>query len=92
MFCPSWIYLRGARCTEGIFAAIFRQYTVGETKKPSSAHHINVGSLGAASFGKYGRGYCIAFMKRLDKCLRLQFLRQNSSFLPAVHLNWLAKF
>ena len=66
---------------------------VGETKKNSWAHHLNAGLPGIGPFGKSGRGYCIMFIKRLDKCLRLQFFRQNSLFLPgySLHLNWLAK-
>ena len=46
---------------------------------------------GTAPFDKSFRVYCITFIKRLDKCLRLQFLRQNSSILPGYTLKLVGK-
>ena len=43
-------------------------------------------------YGKFGRGYCIMSIKKLDEVLRLQLLRQKTlNFTQNLHLNWLAK-
>ena len=63
---------------------------IGETKN-SWAPHLNAGPPGTAPFGKSARVYCITFIKRLDKCLRLQFLRQNSPILPGYTLKLVGK-
>ena len=58
---------------------------IGETKKLLGPP-FERGAPGTAPFGKSGRDYCITFIKRLDKCLRLLFLRQSSLFVPGYTL------
>ena len=63
---------------------------ISETKKHLGPP-FNAGPPGTAPFGKSARVYCITFIKRLDKCLRLQFLRQNSSIPPGYTLKLVGK-
>ena len=79
VYSQAGFVLRGAPCTLGIFAAISSQYRWRQKKNfgPPAKH----GAPGSERFGKSSRGYCITFIKRLDTCLRLQFLRQNFWFL-----------
>ena len=63
---------------------------IGETKKHLGPP-FKRGLPGTVPFGKSARVYSITFIKRLDKCLRLQFLRQNYSILPGYKLKLFGK-
>ena len=44
-------------------------------------------------YGKFGPGYCITFIKRLDGGPELATFRTKTlNFFRVIHLNWLAKF
>ena len=89
VFAQGGFTLPGAPCTLGIFAAISSQCRWD--KKKLLGPHLNAAPPGTAPFGKSVRVYCITFIKRLDKCLRLQFLRQNSSILQDDTLKFVGK-
>ena len=63
---------------------------LGEDQK-RKALPFERGAPGTLPFGKSGIGYCITFIKILDKGLMLQLLGKILNFYRVVYLNWLAK-
>ena len=53
--------------------------------------HLSAGFPGTVPFCKSSRGYYITFIKSLDKCLGLQFLKQNFCFFPGYTLKLVDK-
>ena len=63
--------LREASGTLEIFAKSSCQIQVKAKKKVLPSER---GALGTVSYGKFGPGYCVTFIKRLNEGLRLQLL------------------